>query len=315
MGLLSKRGTVVMKEDSSALRRIEELEQLLDKAPASTKLRIESDLRALKAGVVGEKRIMYELKNSHLDMVVLQDLFLEHNGLTAQIDFLVLTQRRNFIIECKNLYGNIEINRRGDFIRTFDGKKREGIYSPVTQVRRHANLIHAMKRDSRDFLTNLLVDGNFDDLYRCLVVLANPKSILDDRFASQSIKRMVVKADSLVATIKAMNREKGEGKAKGLWSVTLKNAEWFLERHTDNPIDYTAQYCAADPAASNVSVVASSSGASNAPGFPDGSADTPACPRCGAPMVLRTAKRGARVGKQFYGCSTYPSCNGIINKD
>lgn len=32
------------------------------------------------------------------------------------------------------------------------------------------------------------------------------------------------------------------------------------------------------------------------------------CPKCGAEMVLRTAKRGANVGKQFYGCSTYPKC-------
>lgn len=33
------------------------------------------------------------------------------------------------------------------------------------------------------------------------------------------------------------------------------------------------------------------------------------CPRCGGKLVLRTAKRGDRVGKQFYGCSNYPRCN------
>lgn len=32
------------------------------------------------------------------------------------------------------------------------------------------------------------------------------------------------------------------------------------------------------------------------------------CPWCGGKLVLRTAKRGANVGKQFYGCSNYPKC-------
>ncbi|RRQ23477.1 nuclease [Guyparkeria sp. SCN-R1] len=32
------------------------------------------------------------------------------------------------------------------------------------------------------------------------------------------------------------------------------------------------------------------------------------CPQCGSEMVLRTAKRGANVGKRFWGCSTFPIC-------
>ena len=32
------------------------------------------------------------------------------------------------------------------------------------------------------------------------------------------------------------------------------------------------------------------------------------CPRCGSPLALRTAKRGANAGKQFYGCNNYPKC-------
>jgi restriction system protein len=35
---------------------------------------------------------------------------------------------------------------------------------------------------------------------------------------------------------------------------------------------------------------------------------TPMCAKCGSPMVLRTAKRGANAGNQFWGCSTYPKC-------
>ncbi|MFO1245846.1 MAG: restriction endonuclease [Ramlibacter sp.] len=36
----------------------------------------------------------------------------------------------------------------------------------------------------------------------------------------------------------------------------------------------------------------------------------PACPKCQSEMVLRTAQKGANAGKTFWGCSTYPQCNG-----
>jgi hypothetical protein len=38
----------------------------------------------------------------------------------------------------------------------------------------------------------------------------------------------------------------------------------------------------------------------------------PACPQCGSPMVLRTARRGGNVGNQFWGCSKYPTCKGTV---
>jgi ssDNA-binding Zn-finger/Zn-ribbon topoisomerase 1 len=43
------------------------------------------------------------------------------------------------------------------------------------------------------------------------------------------------------------------------------------------------------------------------------SSAVPVCPLCGAAMVLRTAKTGINAGKQFYGCSNYPKCHGIVN--
>ncbi|MEY2428180.1 MAG: restriction system protein [Verrucomicrobiota bacterium] len=39
---------------------------------------------------------------------------------------------------------------------------------------------------------------------------------------------------------------------------------------------------------------------------------TPNCPRCGKPMALRTARKGAHAGSQFWGCSAYPACKGVL---
>jgi restriction system protein len=35
---------------------------------------------------------------------------------------------------------------------------------------------------------------------------------------------------------------------------------------------------------------------------------TKTCPKCGAAMVLRTAKQGPSVGQQFWGCMNFPRC-------
>jgi restriction system protein len=39
----------------------------------------------------------------------------------------------------------------------------------------------------------------------------------------------------------------------------------------------------------------------------------PDCPDCGAPMRKRKAKAGKNAGQDFWGCSKYPTCNGIRN--
>jgi restriction system protein len=44
----------------------------------------------------------------------------------------------------------------------------------------------------------------------------------------------------------------------------------------------------------------------------DQSSRIPVCPNCTKPMVLRTAKTGKNVGQQFWGCSAYPDCKGVV---
>jgi len=39
----------------------------------------------------------------------------------------------------------------------------------------------------------------------------------------------------------------------------------------------------------------------------------PNCPKCGSGMVRRVARQGGNAGREFWGCSTYPRCNGIVS--
>lgn len=245
MGLFVKSGEpVILKESSSARAQIEELRKKRFSAPPAVRPRIELDIKLLEYGLMGEDRILFELKNSHMPMYVLHDIFLEYNGLTAQIDFIVITEKVNFVIECKNLFGNIEIKSNGDFVRTISygtQYKKEGIYSPITQNKRHLELIKQIKGDAKsNAITKALMERYFYNFYQGIVVLANPKTVLNDKYAKKEIKNQVIRADQLIAHIqKAIKASKELSSSdKGMRLI----AERMLELHREPTADYFAKH-------------------------------------------------------------------------
>lgn len=193
MGIFDKiKEPIFLKESNSLQLHLEQLEKLLPAASPSTVSRIQQDIRLTKAGIVGENNIRYELNNSHMPMIVLHDLCLERGDLSAQIDYLIITRKRHFIVECKNLIGDIQVTNTGDFVRTI-GDKKEGIYSPITQNQRHLELLKQIRKDTK---TNILSQGLFEkyfyNAYRSVVVQANPKSVLNIKYAPKELKQQVV---------------------------------------------------------------------------------------------------------------------------
>jgi len=45
---------------------------------------------------------------------------------------------------------------------------------------------------------------------------------------------------------------------------------------------------------------------------PTGKSSEHICPLCHSPMVLRTVAKGEHQGKQFYVCTRYPNCRGVL---
>lgn len=41
----------------------------------------------------------------------------------------------------------------------------------------------------------------------------------------------------------------------------------------------------------------------------------PLCPKCGKPMLKRMQRKGQTPGREFWGCSDYPDCSGILPVD
>ena len=104
MGFFDKglKEPVFLKEDSYAQQQLEQLEAL-HTDDAELRKKIDKDIKMLKYGIVGEEQIAFELRNSHIPMYILHDLYLEHDGLTAQLDYVLITKGKTFILECKNL--------------------------------------------------------------------------------------------------------------------------------------------------------------------------------------------------------------------
>ncbi len=235
---------VFLKEESDVTDYILTLKSLQNKATGKVRERIDREIKIASIGEFGENNIAFELKHSGMPMYILRDIHLETGDLTAQIDYIVVTRKIIFVIECKNLIGNIEIDNEGNFIRDYEFNRkriREGIYSPITQNQRHLTVIKQIKKEKNsNALLKLIFDKIFDDFYKSVVVLANPKTLLNAKDAKKDIKEKVIRADQLNKYIKdacskSKNAEDNDKDMKLL-------AEGFLKLHTPSGSDYARKY-------------------------------------------------------------------------
>lgn len=290
---------IFLKESSNAYEQVEDLKRLLPELNMEGQGIIKQDIKNLEYGIAGEENIMFELKNSHIPMYVLQDVNLGLGDLSAQIDFMVFTRKICFVIECKNLYGDIEITNKGEFIRSIsygNVSKKEGIYSPITQNQRHMDLLQKIRTESqKNIIMKKLVDIRFDDVFQSVVVLANPKTCLKDKYAQKEVKNQVIRADQLITYIKEACKKSKESECSDKELEAW--AKRYMGRHIESKKNYLGKY---ESYKQNATIV-------------EESENTLVCPKCGGALVLRVAKRGANAGNSFYGCSNYPKCRYVQN--
>lgn len=240
------KAPIIFKESEESKDQLKQLMEFHKTAPDSIKKQVERDIKMLSYGISGEENVLFELKNSFVPMLVLHDLHLEYEDLTAQIDYLVISPKINLVIECKNLIGDIEVTSNGEFIRSFEfgGRKvREGIYSPITQNQRHLDIIRRLRLDLRtNFISRALFEKGFHDRYKSVVVLANPKSVINMKYAKKELKSQIIRADQLVEFIKNIDNNSSEpaSSTKDMYEL----ANFFLEKHTPRQQDYTLKYLA-----------------------------------------------------------------------
>lgn len=237
------RNTVFLKEDSDLEKQLYELKKIRGKLKNTDE--IDRDIKLLEYGIIGEKAIDFELKNANIGMYVLHDVTFEYNGNKAQVDYLLFTRGYFYLIECKNLIGNITVDSNGQFYREYEykGKKiKESIYSPYTQAVRHQDMMKKVWSANHSKLENYIF-GRFQgkNFFRPIVVLSNSKCFLNIKDAPEEIKNNIIRADQLINYIqKDIDSMDSSELSK---EKTLKHAaEIWLSRSVTNNTSIVNKY-------------------------------------------------------------------------
>lgn len=199
---------VLYKEDTTTQKELTKVKEYLKLHPNKD---LENKVKLFEYGLEGEKQVLYELEHSGIGMYILHNINLEYNGKSAQIDFVVITARCTYFIECKNYLGNITINSKGDFVREYiknNKKVVEGVYNPITQSKRHIEIIKEDNYDNANFLYKLNFEKNFNSFHDYIVVMANPKTIINDKYAPREVKERLVKADQIIECLKRLESKR-----------------------------------------------------------------------------------------------------------
>lgn len=124
--LLNKRlinSPIFLKEFEDNNKRLQDLNDLLEKVNDAKKNLISRDIFFIKQELYGEKNVYNELKNSFIPMLAVHDIRLEFNDYVAQYDFILITAKCIFVLKTKQLNGDIDITEDGDFVRIIKIRK------------------------------------------------------------------------------------------------------------------------------------------------------------------------------------------------
>ena len=231
-----QQGPVIHKpfqEEPTALRQLRKLHHNKDER-INQKL-VKNDLKCFMQGHAGERRTMYELKESDLPISILHDIQIETKDSKAQIDFVIVTTQFILLLEAKHLVGNLHVNEAGDFIRTdlpsSDGRK-EGLKNPVSQVERQRRVLEKALYENEKVSALPIYT---------VVTFANDKTVIDyaDN-APISTKKQVCRADQIANYIFDLLQTKTDEVVNMEEAQTI--AEQIAQLHQEQPFKTQKYY-------------------------------------------------------------------------
>ena len=99
-----------------------------------------------KIGELGESKVLDELKYSFYPMNIIKDISINIGEFHCQIDFLIITKKSIYLIECKNNGANLKIDSNGSFYLVKEGKKNR-IFSVLNQIERQKMILEQLEFD------------------------------------------------------------------------------------------------------------------------------------------------------------------------
>lgn len=236
---------------------------------------------------------------------ILRNVYIpKDNGETSEIDVLYITQKGIFVFESKNYSGWIfGDEKQQKWTMMLPNKEKHSFYNPIKQNKTHIK-----------WLSNFI--GEEIPLFS--VIVFSERCELK-KVTNTDPKVHVIKRDLTYATVRNIwNKQEDKLseeevnelylKLKRLTKVSKKEKE----EHIQNIIQKYGE-----PKEKNVSGQKMEEKKENESSIEQVDickTEEKICPRCGNKLVLRTARRGEKAGKQFYGCSAFPKCRYILNE-
>lgn len=237
---------------------------------------------------------------------ILKNVYIpKENGETSEIDLVYITEKGIFVLESKNYSGWIF----GDFKSQYwtaslpNGDKNK-FYNPIKQNYTHVK-----------WLTKYMAGYTAAEIPMYSIIVFSERCELKKvPYDSQNI--VICKRDDLYWRIREIWDSRPNVLTDYDIDVTYKIlvgltnvSEAQKQVHIDNIKNKIEKSAPSAPIIKEESVAAEVLPAE----APPPTSEIPICPRCGSPLVLRTAKKGANAGNRFYGCSSFPKCRYIQN--
>lgn len=235
-------------------------------------------------GVRGEYEIYKKLKRYQKNGAkLLYNCYLPKNtNETTEIDVLMIHKKGIFVIESKNysgwIFGNEDSYQWTQTLPRGNKLQKEHFYNPIKQNSTHIK-----------WLKSLL--GLPDNYFYSFITFSERCTLKDVNYHSRHVEvfnryRLIDFVEEVVSSNNdVLTQSQIDSIEKKVYPYTQITKQEKLEhinriKNESNKID-------------ELIVI-------------DDNNQT--CPRCGASLVLRTARKGDNAGKQFYGCSNYPKC-------
>lgn len=254
-------------------------------------------------GHFGEYLIEYALNSLPGNPKNLCNLYLPYKGRTSEIDVVMLHESGIYVFESKNYSGWIFGDEKGQYwTQCLNPKTKNRFYNPILQNKTHiAALQQYLKLPSSKAIISYIIFSERCELKKVCEKSENTFVVKRPDMLN-SLRREMKKHPSL------LSKEEINKMYEELLPLTNINQE-EKEKHIKDIQEYKENKKKPVPAPPQPEPEPEPE-----PQESSQEKDPPIlCPRCGSPMVLRTATKGTNQGKQFYGCSNFPKCRQIIN--
>ena len=104
---------------------------------------IDHRILLFKIGDIGENKVLDELKYSFYPMHILKDIEINIGEFHCQIDFIIITKKSVYLIECKNTRFNVKIDASGSIFLLHEGKKSR-TFSVLNQIERQKMILEQL---------------------------------------------------------------------------------------------------------------------------------------------------------------------------